>query len=46
MDEDFEVNRIPAAAQADFDSVRAKLLVECDVFWARPSIGGEMPVFG
>lgn len=41
MDEDFEVDRIDAAAQAVFDSVRAKLLFESDVFWARSSIGRE-----
>jgi hypothetical protein len=38
MDEDFEVDRIDAVAQAVFDSVRAKLLFESDVFWARSSI--------
>jgi hypothetical protein len=42
MDEDFEVDGIGAAAQAVFDSVRAKLLFESDVFWARASIGPEM----
>jgi predicted nucleotidyltransferase len=42
MDEDFEVARMPASAQAVFDSVRAKLLFESDVFWARASIGDEM----
>ena len=42
MDEDFEVDRIDAAAQAVFDSVRARLLFESDVFWARSSIGGEL----
>jgi hypothetical protein len=42
MDEDFEAARMPAAAQAVFDSVRAKLLFESDVFWARVSIGHEM----
>ena len=42
MDEDFEVDRIAAPAQAVFDSVRAKLLFESDVFWARASIGHEM----
>jgi len=39
MDEDFEVERIARPAQAVFDSVRAKLLLESDVFWARASIG-------
>jgi len=42
MDEDFEVDAIAAAAQAVFDSVRAKLLFESDVFWARSSIGREL----
>ena len=42
MDEDFEVDGAGAAAQAVFDSVRAKLLFESDVFWARASIGREL----
>lgn len=42
MDEDFEAARMSASAQAVFDSVRAKLLFESDVFWARVSIGDEM----
>jgi predicted nucleotidyltransferase len=42
MGEDFEVERIAAQAQAVFDSVRAKLLFESDVFWARASIGDEV----
>ena len=42
MDEDFEVDALAAPAQAVFDSVRAKLLFESDVFWARASIGQEM----
>ena len=42
MDEDFEVERTAGPAQAVFDSVRAKLLFESDVFWARASIGEEM----
>jgi predicted nucleotidyltransferase len=42
MDEDFEVERIPLPAQAVFDSVRAKLLFESDVFWSRASIGEEV----
>jgi hypothetical protein len=41
MDDDFEVESIPLRAQAVFDSVRAKLLFESDVFWARSSIGKE-----
>ncbi len=39
MSEDFEVDAIAASAQAVFDSVRARLLFEADVFWARASIG-------
>jgi hypothetical protein len=42
MDEEFEVDAIAAPAQAVFDSVRAKLLFESDVFWARSSIGREL----
>ena len=42
MDEDFEVDEIAAPARAVFDSVRAKLLFESDVFWARASIGHEL----
>ncbi len=42
MDEDFEVEAIAAPAQAVFDSVRANLLFEADVFWARSSIGHEL----
>jgi hypothetical protein len=42
MSEDFEVDRMSAAAQAAFDSTRAKLLFESDVFWARASIGHEL----
>jgi hypothetical protein len=42
MDEDFEVDDVAATAQAVFDSVRAKLLFESDVFWARASIGREL----
>ena len=42
MDEDFEVDGIGAPAQDVFDSVRAKLRFESDVFWARASIGEEM----
>jgi hypothetical protein len=32
MDENFEVDRIAGPAQAVFDSMRAKLLFESDVF--------------
>ena len=39
MSEDFDVDRMPAPALAVFDSTRAKLLFEADVFWARASIG-------
>ena len=42
MDENFEVDGIAARAQAVFDSARAKLLFESDVFWARASIGREV----
>lgn len=42
MDEQFEVEHATPQAQAVFDSVRAKLLFESDVFWARASIGEEM----
>jgi uncharacterized protein DUF6932 len=42
MSEDFEVDRMSAPAQAVFDSTRAKLLFESDVFWARASIGQEL----
>ena len=42
VDEDFAVDRIAAQAQAVFDSVRAKLMFESDVFWARASIGHEL----
>jgi predicted nucleotidyltransferase len=41
MDADFEVDGVDAAAQAVFDSLRARLLFESDVFWARSSIGRE-----
>src|SRR5947208_2522351 len=42
MSEDFEVDRLTTPAQAVFDSTRAKLLFESDVFWARASIGEEV----
>jgi predicted nucleotidyltransferase len=42
MDDDFEVDGVAAPAQAVFDSVRAKLPFESDVFWARSSIGREL----
>jgi predicted nucleotidyltransferase len=42
MDEDFETGQLSASAHAVFDSVRAKLLFESDVFWSRASIGDEM----
>lgn len=42
MDKDFETERIAPSAQAVFDSVRARLLFDSDVFWARASIGDEM----
>src|SRR5258705_5358496 len=42
MDENFEVDGITGSAQDIFDSTRAKLLFESDVFWARASIGDEV----
>ena len=42
MGEDFEVDGVTAPAHAVFDSVRAKLMFESDVFWARASIGNEV----
>ena len=42
MDEDFEADEVAAPARAVFDSVRARLLFEADVFWARASIGHGM----
>lgn len=42
MDDNFEVEGIAVEAQAVFDSVRARLLFESDVFWARASIGDEI----
>ena len=42
MAEDFEVEELAAPAQIVFDSVRAKLMFESDVFWSRSSIGSEM----
>jgi hypothetical protein len=41
-DDDFEVDGLAAPAQAVFDSVRAKLMFQSDVFWARSSIGSEL----
>jgi hypothetical protein len=46
MDEGFEVDRIAAQAQAVFDSVRAKLLFEADVFWAGLPLGTNCLNFG
>jgi len=40
--EDFEVDRISGPARAVFDSARAKLLFESDIFWAPASIGQEL----
>ena len=42
MSEDFEVDRLAGPASTVFDSTRAKLLFESDIFWARTSIGGEI----
>jgi hypothetical protein len=41
LDEGFELQHVPSAARAVFDSVQARLLYESDVFWARDSIGSE-----
>jgi uncharacterized protein DUF6932 len=41
MDESFELECLHPTTQALFDSVRARLLFESDVFWARASIGEE-----
>ena len=41
MDESFEAERV-AVAQPVFDSTRAKLLFDADVFWARASIGEDV----
>jgi hypothetical protein len=41
MNEDFEVERVTTSAQPVFDSTKAKLLFESDVFWARDSIGAD-----
>ena len=42
MDENFEVGDVAGPAREVFDSMRAKLLFESDVFWARASIGDEV----
>ena len=42
MSDDFEVEQMSASAQAVFDSTRAKLQFESDIFWARSSIGQEV----
>jgi len=42
MNEDFEVERIALGTHEVFDSTRAKLRFESDVFWARASIGEEV----
>jgi hypothetical protein len=42
MSDDFEVEQMPAPSQAVFDSTRAKLRFESDVFWARASIKQEV----
>jgi len=42
MDEHFEVDRIAPPGREIFDSTRAKLRFESDVFWARASIGEEV----
>ena len=42
MNADFETEHIDSPNQTIFDSTRAKLQFEADVFWARESIGGEI----
>ena len=42
MGEDFEVEEMDERAGSVFDSVKARLMFEADVFWARNSIGEEM----
>ena len=42
MNADFETEHIDSQTQTIFDSTRAKLQFEADVFWARESIGGEI----
>ena len=42
MAEDFEVDAIAEPAREVFDSTRAKLRFESDVFWARASIGEDV----
>lgn len=42
MNEDFEVDQIPELTREIFESARAKLRFEADVFWARASIGDEV----
>ena len=42
MEENFEVGGVVGPAQQVFDSTRAKLMFESDVFWARTSIGDEV----
>ena len=42
MDEDFEIERVAPPSREVFDSTRAKLRFESDVFWARVSIGEEV----
>lgn len=39
MSDDFQIDQMPSPAQAVFDSTRAKLLFQSDVFRARASFG-------
>jgi hypothetical protein len=39
MADDFDVSKIEARGESIFDSVRAKLMFEADVFWTRAYIG-------
>ncbi len=42
MDEDFEVERVTPPSREVFDSTRAKLRFESDVFWARVSLAPDL----
>jgi len=42
MSDDFETEQVDAVSRPVFDSTRAKLSFEADVFWTRASIGAEV----
>ena len=42
MSADFELGDMPSISQGVFESARAKLLFNADVFWARESIGPDV----